>query len=90
MTQPETAAGTEAGDGGRGRPRPQSTIDRDERALQVLVAAAEPLTRNELAEKLGVSPAFAYLSLSRLRRDGYVKRADRAIKANAWTAIEQP
>lgn len=57
---------------GRGRPRPVDTIDRDQQTLELL--ARGPLSREELADMLGVNLNLAYLSLDRLRLAGKVRR----------------
>jgi predicted ArsR family transcriptional regulator len=57
---------------GRGRPRPTETIDRDQQTLELL--SRGPLTRKELADRLGVNLNLAYLTLDRLRELGRVRR----------------
>lgn len=57
----------------RGRPRPEDTIERDDRILELL-SKRGPHTRNEIAERLGISFSLTYLALDRLRRAGRVKR----------------
>lgn len=66
---------------GSGRPRPQSTIDQDARALEAIRAAdgstegvPAGLTKDELASAIGVEPNKAYLSLWRLKRDGEIHK----------------
>lgn len=54
----------------RGRPRPDDTISRDERVLELLGRGS--LSRQELADRLGVNINLAYLSLRRLRQQGRV------------------
>lgn len=56
----------------RGRPRPAVTIDRDSQVLELLKRG--PMTREELAERLGINLNLAYLSLDRLRGRGVVRR----------------
>jgi predicted Rossmann fold nucleotide-binding protein DprA/Smf involved in DNA uptake len=56
----------------RGRPRPNETVERDERVLTAI--GEQSLTRDELATALSLSPAQTYLSLHRLRSDGKVER----------------
>jgi Mn-dependent DtxR family transcriptional regulator len=58
----------------RGRPRPQETIQRDERLLQVLREVPD-MTKYELAEALKVSPSVVYLALRRLQAEGLVRHA---------------
>lgn len=57
---------------GRGRPRPKDTIHRDEQLLLILQKG--PLTREEIAEHLGVNLNIAYLALDRLKRQGKVAK----------------
>lgn len=75
----------------RGRPRPQSTIDRDATVLRHLRKNG-PLTRNQIAESLGLSKSVAYLSLSRLRAEGQVRTcADTAGSSTVWSSeVQQP
>jgi len=69
MAQPEAPAK-------RGRPRPQSTIDRDEKAYAVIAAAGEAgVTKTQLATELGDLAKGAYLSLYRLRTTDRIERA---------------
>lgn len=72
----------------RGRPRPQSTIDRDETTLMKLREAGDGgLTRETLAEQLpDVASSLTYLSLFRLRRDGKITRTQVEGK-HVWAAI---
>lgn len=60
------------GAGGRGRPRPIDTVQRDEQAVQLLRSG--PLTREELAERLGVKSSLAYLVAFRLTRSGKARK----------------
>lgn len=55
-----------ADSGRRGRPRPQATIERDEK-VRALLAERGALTRAGIAEALGWEPKEAYASLWRLR-----------------------
>ena len=73
---------------GRGRPRPQSTIQRDGEILDILQRSGMPVGRKPLAEMLGVNQNIIYLSLSRLRRDGLVKTV-RQGKHHLWTVVER-
>lgn len=56
----------------RGRPRPQETIERDQKILSLLRDLG-PRTRNTIAEDLGLSVTIVYLSLDRLRREDKVQ-----------------
>jgi len=56
----------------KGRPRPQATLDRDERVYQILEQAPDGLSRDEVATQTEISPSAAYLSLFRLQRDGRI------------------
>ena len=72
---------------GRGRPRPQETLDRDEK---VFVAIIEPKTRREIAAETGIDVKLVYLSLCRLRRAGridHVREHIRADNAHKWIRI---
>jgi Mn-dependent DtxR family transcriptional regulator len=65
-----------------GRPRPQDTIDRDEKVYQILTESGA-LKKPDVAERLGIEPKLAYMSLYRLRRQGYVQKS----KGNKWEAV---
>lgn len=65
----------------RGRPRPQETLERDDRALASLREGAK--TTEELAAALGVEKSIAYLSVYRLKRDGRIVPATEG--RNKWT-----
>jgi hypothetical protein len=67
---------------GRGRPRPDATIERDKRVLDHLTAAG-PRTRPQLVEELGMAGNEIYLSLYRLNRNDPVLVAK---KGKEWTA----
>lgn len=56
----------------RGRPRPQETIDRDEKILAEL--AEGQATRNALAKRLELDNTATYLALDRLRKQGRVRK----------------
>jgi hypothetical protein len=63
----------------RGRPRPEETIQRDEKALEVIREQGGSTTRNKLQEALGgeqagVKLSQAYLTLWRLRSQGKLVR----------------
>lgn len=71
----------------RGRPRPPETIARDEAVLALLRTAADGLTRNEIADRLGEGKSKTWLSLDRLRRDNLVKLCAGTAGPDAvWTA----
>jgi DNA-binding transcriptional ArsR family regulator len=75
----------------RGRPRPQDTVARDEAVAQ-LVREKGPLSRTQIAEQMGITPSIAYMSLFRLRRDGYVRRAAGAggdAKSHTWEIVNK-
>lgn len=73
---------------GRGRPRPQATIDRDSQILEILQRSGMPVGRKPLADMLGVNVNIVYLSLTRLRRDGLVKTV-RQGKHHLWAVVER-
>jgi hypothetical protein len=56
----------------RGRPRPTTTIERDENIHALL--ADKPRTRNNLAEETGLRPSLVYLALDRLRTAGRIRQ----------------
>jgi predicted ArsR family transcriptional regulator len=89
MTEPVEPAGTGAAH--RGRPRPQDTINRDEKVYQLL-SNKGPLTRTQIAEELGVTPGIAYMSLFRLKKEGYVERGPGTkedARSNTWQAVSK-
>jgi Mn-dependent DtxR family transcriptional regulator len=67
----------------RGRPRPQETIQRDDRLVRVLEEAPDSMTKYELAEALEVSPSVVYLALRRLKADGRVRHVSLG-KRHSW------
>lgn len=75
----------------RGRPRPQSTIDRDAKLLAHLKANG-PMSRNQLADSFGLDKTITYLALDRLRRAGQVRTcADTAGPSTLWSSnVEEP
>lgn len=56
----------------RGRPRPDSTIQRDEQVLAAV--GADGKTREDLATGTGLTKSEVYLSLHRLRKQGLIER----------------
>lgn len=56
----------------RGRPRPTTTIERDEHIHALL--ADKPRTRNQLAHETGLTPSLVYLALDRLRTAGRIRQ----------------
>lgn len=67
----------------RGRPRPQSTIDRDRRVYEML--KRKPLSRNEIADRTGFERSLVALSLRRLREEKKVRLCLDG-KEKVWTA----
>jgi site-specific DNA-cytosine methylase len=75
--EPQAAAteATDAAKSGKGRPRPQNTIELDERGYAAIEAAGDAgHTKESLATALGVEPSKAYLVLYRLRVTGRVHK----------------
>lgn len=72
---------------GRGRPRPEFTVERDQAVLRHL-AMLGSAGRQRLADDFGVNVNIIYLSLIRLRRDGLVKKV-RNGKYHLWTVVER-
>lgn len=83
---------TEETRSGRGRPRAEHTINRDEQVIEALrKSEGGTLTRNEIAEQLGVSPGIAYLSLYRLKNDKNGPRVERAEEGRfSWRLTDVP
>lgn len=71
-------------DGRKGRPRPNETVERDQRVFDAL--AEQGLTREAISNKLGITSNLVYLSLWRLRRDERVERV-RHEGANVWQRV---
>jgi predicted ArsR family transcriptional regulator len=67
---------------GRGRPRPTSTIERDEQVFLTLHNNG-PTSRAQIAEWLGVNVNVIYLSLTRLRTAQRVEKIRRG-KHHLW------
>lgn len=59
-----------------GRPRPASTVQRDEQVLAYVQASPVPVTKRQVMDALGLEENKAYLSLSRLRADGRLVRSE--------------
>jgi uncharacterized membrane protein len=70
-TQEDTKVST---NGHRGRPRPQVTIQRDERVIAKLSELGGTATRKDIAAGLGDSHPDVYRALCRLRTAGRVSR----------------
>lgn len=78
----------------RGRPRPQETIERDQQVLGLLKLNPDGLTRNDVAETMGLDKVKTYLSLDRLRRQGLIQKSSpegsQADKDTLWTSVAKP
>lgn len=70
---------------GRGRPRPNDVIERDDR---VFAALETPATRAELVARTGLGPNEIYLSLYRLKRDGRIARVRSETGKHTWVHAE--
>ena len=85
MTETEVPTTPEAATG-RGRPRPDATVERDERVFKHLEAATESKTRAQLATELDMPGNEVYLSLYRLSR----ATPARIVKdGGKWTAVKE-
>lgn len=74
----------------RGRPRPDETIKRDD-SIETLLNERGPLTRNQVAEELNLTPTLAYLALDRLRRQRRVRKCAGTGSSTVWSsAAEEP
>jgi site-specific DNA-cytosine methylase len=93
VPQVENAApadATETAKSGKGRPRPQATIELDERGYEAIVAAGDAgHTKETLATALDIEPSKAYLVLYRLRvtKRVHKERVDGSYK---WKAGASP
>lgn len=67
----------------RGRPRPDAVIQRDNTVFDAIIG---PMTRKQVAERVGIPESHAYLSLLRLRNDGRV-RLERTGTGYAWSRV---
>ena len=77
----------------RGRPRPEETIERDNQILNLLKLNPDGLTRNDIADTIGLNKSRTYLSLDRLRRQGLAQKSSPegsdADKDTLWIAVKQ-
>lgn len=79
----EGVEGTETTEpAGRGRPRPSTTIERDEKVLTYLKGAWESKSRKQIVEALALPGNEVYLSLYRLSRGGLIKR-----DGGSWSVV---
>ena len=69
---------------GRGRPRTQETIDRDN-AIENLLKAEGPMSRRQISQRMGINWSVTYLALERLRKAGRVKPCGGSSRAMVWT-----
>lgn len=84
QTEPQAAPVDAPTDGRRGRPRPQATIERDEK-VRALLASEGALTRKAIAEKLSWDPKDAYASLWRLRH--YEHAVEKVDGKSEWQLV---
>lgn len=87
----ETVAADEVTSSGRrGRPRPDTVIERDNGVYNIVAASDEPMTRRQIAEITGLKESHVYLSLLRLRNNGRLQ-FKRANGGHFWSlAIVDP
>jgi hypothetical protein len=69
----------------RGRPRPELTLQRDEKVAEQLRSVDSPQTRNQLAEALQEGQANVYRALCRLRNAGRVARGRADGGGHVWS-----
>lgn len=72
----------------RGRPRPQETIDRDEKILGLLQLSGK-LTRNEIMQDTGFTSVQVYMSLCRLRLAGVVGYVGGEGNGKCWRDVSK-
>lgn len=83
MAETEVGEATPETPAGRGRPRPNETIERDAKVLEAIKTAEGGSTTNpKLVEVTGIPKNQVYLSLYRLKRDGHITR-----NGSNWTAV---
>jgi predicted ArsR family transcriptional regulator len=74
----------------RGRPRPTENIERDN-MIEGILKAQGAMTRNALADQVGLSYSLTYLALDRLRKQGRVRRCLQDKGLTVWTTeVEAP
>lgn len=89
VTEPVAAEGEAAPAAGKGRPRPAATIELDAKGLEILKNTPTGLTKEQLAEQLGVEVSKAYLVTYRLRTQGEIHK-ERADGKYVWKAGAAP
>ena len=72
MTEPSETAETPTA--GRGRPRPETTIERDAKVLEYLRGQESGVNRANIVAGTELPGNEVYLSLYRLKRDGKIVR----------------
>lgn len=73
----------------KGRPRSSETIARDRAILALLVKG--PMTRNAIAQALGISTSLTSIAINRLKKAELIKRCVDADGDNVWTSqTEEP
>ena len=71
-----------------GRPRVRSVEQRDERILEML--RERPMTSREIRNKLKLHYTLVYLSLCRLRNEGWVYQTEQGVgMGKLWAAVEE-
>lgn len=77
----------------RGRPRPAETIERDRKILAMLRANPDGLSRNAIAEEMGLETVKTWLALDRLRRQDLARKINaegsQADKDALWVAVQE-
>jgi hypothetical protein len=93
--EPSTEGGetpAEQTQGGRGRPRPDAVVARDQRVLEYLRAQVDETgayvgkSRDEVAQATGLPGNQVYLSFYRLKRDGLITKGGVG-GAQKWAAL---
>jgi ribosomal protein S25 len=76
----------------KGRPRSEETIARDQSIVKIL-STEGPLTRNALADRLGITRSLTSIAINRLKNEDppRVRRCVDEDGENVWTtAVEEP
>ena len=71
-----------------GRPRVRSVMQRDDRIFAML--QVRPMTSQEIRNKLKLHYTLVYLSLCRLRNEGWVYQTEQGVgMGKLWAAVEE-
>lgn len=70
-----------------GRPRQEEIKARDEQVLEIIKkAGSDGVTKQGIAEALGVTSSLAYISVHRLKKDGKITKVGSGTRSPHWVA----